>query len=103
MSASLKVPALNEPLLSDSDTIYADYNYVADGKPVTSGLARHHRSRIQNAPRRQGNSPLRPYWPVDAGGVRLMTLRYLLQDLCAALSAGAFVTAVAIWASYLTH
>ncbi len=32
-----------------------------------------------------------------------MTLRDILKDLCAALSAGAFVAAVTIWASYLTH
>jgi hypothetical protein len=32
-----------------------------------------------------------------------MTIRYILQDICAAVSAGAFVAAVTIWASYLTH
>ncbi|KEA07519.1 hypothetical protein [Rhizobium rhizogenes] len=36
MSAALKVQVLNEPLLADNETIYADYNYVADGKPVVS-------------------------------------------------------------------
>ncbi|MBB6299960.1 hypothetical protein GGE67_000553 [Rhizobium leucaenae] len=32
-----------------------------------------------------------------------MTYRDLIQDICAALSAGAFVCAITVWASYVIH
>lgn len=32
-----------------------------------------------------------------------MTIRDLLQDLCGALSAGAFIYTLTVWASHLAH